>query len=55
MVEQKVLITKSQLEINNLIDRGWLVKLCVAQHISSGSSSSISEGNFFVLFERTTN
>lgn len=55
MKEQKVLITSSEKEINDLIDKGWVVKNIVAQHVSISTSSSYSQqikGDFLVLFER---
>ena len=55
MKEQKVLITSSEKEINDLIDKGWVVKNMVAQHVSISTSSSYSQqikGDFLVLFER---
>ena len=55
MKEQKVLITSSDKEINDLIDKGWVVKNMVAQHVSISTSSSYSQqikGDFLVLFER---
>ena len=55
MKEQKVLITSSEKEINELIDKGWVVKNIVAQHVSISTSSSYSQqikGDFLVLFER---
>ena len=50
-MEQKVLITSSQSEINNLINQGWFVKMCIAQHVGGGTSYKVT-GDFFVLFER---
>ena len=55
MIEQKVLITSSEKEINDLIDKGWVVENIVAQHVSISTSSSCSQqmkGDFLVLFER---
>lgn len=55
VVEQKVLITQSEKDINDLIDKGWVVKNVVAQHVSIATSSSHSQqikGNFLILFER---
>ena len=55
MKEQKVLITSSEKEINDLIDKGWVVKNIVAQHVSISTSNSYSQqikGDFLVLFER---
>ena len=54
MIEQKVLITTSQKEINDLIDKGWVVKNIVAQHVSigGGNYSYQIKGDFLFLFER---
>jgi hypothetical protein len=55
MVEQKVLITSSENQINDLIDDGWVVKNVVAQHVSISTSSSYSQqikGDFLIVLER---
>jgi len=55
MLEQKVLITSSEKQINDLLDNGWVVKNVVAQHVSISTSSSYSQqikGDFLIVFER---
>ena len=54
MLEQKVLITSSEKQINDLIDNGWFVKNVVAQHVSvaSVSFSQQIKGDFLVVLER---
>jgi hypothetical protein len=51
MKEQKFIITDSQYDVQNLIDKGWLVVSVTAQHIATGSSFQVT-GKFAVLLER---
>jgi hypothetical protein len=54
-MESKVLITDSQYSIQDLLDKGWIIKSITAQHVASGGqnySSSII-GKFLVIFERS--
>jgi hypothetical protein len=51
MKEQKVIITESQYEIENLIKEGWRVISVTAGHIATGSSFT-SHGKFCFVLER---
>lgn len=50
-MEQKVIITNSQSDIQNLIDKGWRVISVTAQHVSTGSSYHL-EGKFCFILEK---
>jgi hypothetical protein len=58
MIEQKIIITQNQREINELIDKGWKVISVVAgtvaiAHTQKGFiSDDVVHGKFCVLFER---
>jgi hypothetical protein len=48
MEQQKVIITKTEADINEWLERGWLVKTATAQNVSTGSGSHL-EGKFLVV------
>lgn len=47
MEEQKVIITKTESEINREIENGWSIKSVTAQHVASGTYAT--EGQFLIL------
>jgi hypothetical protein len=51
MKEQKVIITDSQYDVNNLIKEDWKVISVTASHIATGSSFT-SHGKFCFVLER---
>lgn len=54
-MKQKVVITDSQYEIQNLINEGWRVVSVTAQHVSISGSSylSVNNGKFCFILERS--
>jgi hypothetical protein len=50
-MEQMVIITDSQYEVNNLIEAGWAVKSVTAQIVATGGSSHLG-GKFCFVLER---
>jgi hypothetical protein len=46
-MEQKVIMTKSQSDINEWLERGWRVKSVTAQHVGTNTS-----GCFCFVIER---
>ena len=50
--EQKFLITDSQYDVQNLLDKGWLIVSVTAQHLTQGSSGFTSHGKFAIVLER---
>ena len=52
-MEQKVVITGSDSEINRYIVDGWLITSVTAQHVSvTGDSYATKEGKFCFVLER---
>ena len=51
MKEQKVIITESYYEVNNLIREGWRVISVTAGHVAT-ASASIIHGKFAFVLER---
>lgn len=51
MLEQKIVITQSEHEINNLLNEGWVVISVTAQYIEGFSYGA--EGNFCFVLQRT--
>jgi hypothetical protein len=53
-MEEKVLITNSDYEINQFLSNGWTIKMCVAQHVSTAPAASVRDlkGDFLIVFER---
>ena len=53
-MEEKVLITNSEYEINKILDKGWNIKTVVPQHVSTSTTfgSSNLKGDFLIIFER---
>lgn len=52
-MEQKVIITKSDSDINFMLDKGWRIVSVTAQHVSSsGGGYSSLEGKFCFVIER---
>lgn len=49
--EQKFIITDSQYDVQNLLDKGWLIISVTAQHTATGSSFQVN-GKFAVVLER---
>jgi hypothetical protein len=50
-MEQKFIITDSQSDIQNWLDKGWRILSVTAQHVSTGSSQLMS-GKFAIVLER---
>lgn len=50
-MEQKVIITDSQYDIQSYLDKGWIVVSVTAQHVAS-SSSYVTNGKFCFVLER---
>ncbi len=50
-MEQKVIITDSQYDINSELNKGWKIVSVTAQHVASGSSFEI-RGKFCFVLER---
>ena len=50
-MKQKVVITDSELTINNWLDKGWKVVSITAQYISTGSSYTYY-GKFCFVIEK---
>jgi hypothetical protein len=50
-MEQKIIITEVQYEVQSLLDEGWSVVSVTAQHIASGTSFSTT-GKFCIILER---
>jgi hypothetical protein len=50
-MEQKFIITDSQSDIQNWLDKGWRIISVTAQHVSTGSSQRMS-GKFAIVLER---
>jgi hypothetical protein len=50
-MEQKFIITDSQSDIQNWLDKGWRILSVTAQHVSTGSSQWMS-GKFAIVLER---
>ena len=53
-MEQKVIITDSQFDVQNLIDKGWRVTSVTAQHVSAGQTYQVL-GKFCFILERDEN
>ena len=52
-MEQKVIITKSAIDINEWLSRGWKVVSVTAQHVAiTGTSWQDIWGNFCFVIER---
>jgi hypothetical protein len=51
MNEYKVIITKDEEKINQMIKEGWFIDTITAQHVATGSIST-SKGNFLIVFKR---
>ena len=56
MTEQKIIITNDQDTINEMIDKGWVVKSVTSQHVSTngGSFSSTEIGKFCFVMEKSS-
>ena len=54
MTQQKIIITSDSSKVNELIDKGWIVKTIVAQHVATGFNYSHRElsGSFCFLLEK---
>ena len=54
-MEQKVIITDSQYDVQNFLDNGWKVVSVTAQHVSiaSGSYLLANNGKFCFILERS--
>lgn len=50
-MENKVIITDSQYDVNDHLSKGWTVKTVVAQHMSTGLSVT-DRGKFCFVLER---
>ena len=50
-MEQKVVITDSQYDINSELSKGWKILSVTAQHVASGSSFE-ARGKFCIVLER---
>lgn len=50
-IEQRIVITESQIEINSWIENGWQVVSVTAQHITGGHSFT-AKGAFCFLIEK---
>ena len=53
--EQKVIITNNDEAINTEINRGWIVKSVIAQHVAVSTGSPLLgklEGKFCFILER---
>jgi hypothetical protein len=51
MEQQKVIITKTEADINEWLERGWLVKSVTAGHVSTASGSHL-EAKFLVVLHK---
>lgn len=51
-MEQKVIITDSQYDIQSYLDKGWKVVSITAQHIATGSNTYQVNGKFCFLLEK---
>lgn len=52
-MEQKVIITDSQYDINNELEKGWKVVSVTAQYVVTGSSFDV-RGKFCFVLERNS-
>lgn len=52
-MEQKVVITNSQYDVQTYIDKGWRVVSVTAQHVSAGTFQV--DGKFCFILERDEN
>ncbi len=52
MEQQKVIITNKQEEINEFLYEGWLIKMVIAQSVSTGGSSQLRGYFCFVLTKK---
>lgn len=50
-MEQKVVITDSELTINDYLNQGWKVKYVTSQYVSTGGNGHL-RGNFCFVLER---
>ena len=48
-MEQKIIISDSQYDVQNLIDKGWRVVSVIAQHVSTSSSIPLKGMFCFIL------
>jgi len=51
-MEQKVIITESQTEINQWLEKGWKIISVTARHVSAGASYAV-QGDFCFVLERS--
>jgi hypothetical protein len=51
MKEQKLIITESEKEINDWLDRGWEIVSVTAQHVSTAWCVKIS-GKFAIVIQK---
>ena len=51
MEEQKVIITKTDTEINREIENGWRIKSVTAQQVATGSGSHLYGYFLIVLYK----
>ena len=56
-MEQKVIITDSQYDVQNLLNNGWKVVSVTAQHVTNGGggqtySTTTNYGKFCFILER---
>ena len=49
--EQKFIITDSQYDVQNYLDKGWVIVSVTAQHTATGSSFQV-HGKFGIVLER---
>ena len=50
--EQKFLITDSQYDVQNFLDKGWVIVSVTAQYLTQGSSGFTTQGKFAIVLER---
>jgi hypothetical protein len=51
MEQQKVIITKTEADINEWLERGWLVKSVTAGHVSTATGSHLYGSFLIVLYK----
>ena len=50
-MEQKFLITDSQYDVQDWLDKGWRIVSVTAQHVATGNSYT-ERGKFAIVLER---
>lgn len=51
MYKFKVIITKDEEKINQMLEEGWLIDSITAQHVATGLHSG-KEGKFLIVFKK---